>query len=245
MFCRTPEALFVRRRPSKVALSYARGAICTTETFKSCSVVRQRPLLYDGDQSDKQIKFESYACSDESYPNDAIICFRKPIHTIWPPKALQKGVPCTTPFSNRAGTRRDRLYALHKGSAWTGFRLRNLPAGPGIRPGMERSGAAATRSSERTAVRACLRSKSCGSKEPRGPGIRPGMDRCRHRSIHPKKMTRTPERAERSSLKFWGEMWGSNPRHPEPQSGALPTELISPCWECKGTKKTQSCNTFV
>ena len=23
-------------------------------------------------------------------------------------------------------------------------------------------------------------------------------------------------------------MWGSNPRHPEPQSGALPTELIAP-----------------
>ena len=28
---------------------------------------------------------------------------------------------------------------------------------------------------------------------------------------------------------FWGAMWGSNPRHPEPQSGALPTELIAPC----------------
>ena len=27
---------------------------------------------------------------------------------------------------------------------------------------------------------------------------------------------------------FWGAMWGSNPRHPEPQSGALPTELIAP-----------------
>ena len=27
----------------------------------------------------------------------------------------------------------------------------------------------------------------------------------------------------------WGAMWGSNPRHPEPQSGALPTELIAPC----------------
>ena len=26
-----------------------------------------------------------------------------------------------------------------------------------------------------------------------------------------------------------GAMWGSNPRHPEPQSGALPTELIAPC----------------
>ena len=27
-----------------------------------------------------------------------------------------------------------------------------------------------------------------------------------------------------------GAMWGSNPRQPEPQSGALPTELIAPCW---------------
>lgn len=26
----------------------------------------------------------------------------------------------------------------------------------------------------------------------------------------------------------WGEWWGSNPRPPEPQSGALPTELHSP-----------------
>ena|GEM_PF-5852673 len=30
-----------------------------------------------------------------------------------------------------------------------------------------------------------------------------------------------------SSL-VWGGIWGSNPRHPEPQSGALPTELIPP-----------------
>ena len=28
--------------------------------------------------------------------------------------------------------------------------------------------------------------------------------------------------------KKWGGIWGSNPRHPEPQSGALPTELIPP-----------------
>ena len=27
----------------------------------------------------------------------------------------------------------------------------------------------------------------------------------------------------------WGEWWGSNPRQPEPQSGALPTELHPPC----------------
>jgi excinuclease ABC subunit A len=30
-------------------------------------------------------------------------------------------------------------------------------------------------------------------------------------------------------LFFWGEWWGSNPRPPEPQPGALPTELHSPC----------------
>ena len=29
-------------------------------------------------------------------------------------------------------------------------------------------------------------------------------------------------------LFMWGGIWGSNPRHPEPQSGALPTELIPP-----------------
>ena len=28
--------------------------------------------------------------------------------------------------------------------------------------------------------------------------------------------------------KKWGDRWGSNPRQPEPQSGALPTELRSP-----------------
>ena len=26
----------------------------------------------------------------------------------------------------------------------------------------------------------------------------------------------------------WGERWGLNPRHPGPQSGALPTELLTP-----------------
>lgn len=29
-------------------------------------------------------------------------------------------------------------------------------------------------------------------------------------------------------VKGWGEWWGSNPRQPEPQSGALPTELHPP-----------------
>ena len=29
----------------------------------------------------------------------------------------------------------------------------------------------------------------------------------------------------------WGEQWVSNPRPPEPQSGALPTELCSPLHE--------------
>ena len=39
--------------------------------------------------------------------------------------------------------------------------------------------------------------------------------------------TKTP--SEKSESVSWGAMWGSNPRHPEPQSGALPTELIAPC----------------
>ena len=33
-----------------------------------------------------------------------------------------------------------------------------------------------------------------------------------------------------------GAMWGSNPRQLEPQSRTLPTELIAPYWDCKGTK---------
>ena len=32
----------------------------------------------------------------------------------------------------------------------------------------------------------------------------------------------------RRPFPVWGGIWGSNPRHPEPQSGALPTELIPP-----------------
>ena len=31
-----------------------------------------------------------------------------------------------------------------------------------------------------------------------------------------------------TGISTWGGIWGSNPRHPEPQSGALPTELIPP-----------------
>ena len=38
---------------------------------------------------------------------------------------------------------------------------------------------------------------------------------------------RTGGRRPPASL-MWGGIWGSNPRHPEPQSGALPTELIPP-----------------
>ena len=38
-----------------------------------------------------------------------------------------------------------------------------------------------------------------------------------------------PRPARPASARFqWGGIWGSNPRHPEPQSGALPTELIPP-----------------
>ena len=30
-------------------------------------------------------------------------------------------------------------------------------------------------------------------------------------------------------IHLWGEMWGSNPRMPEPQSGVLTTSPIPPC----------------
>ena len=43
----------------------------------------------------------------------------------------------------------------------------------------------------------------------------------------------TPKGSERGRRRpptsfLWGGIWGSNPRHPEPQSGALPAELIPP-----------------
>ncbi len=41
---------------------------------------------------------------------------------------------------------------------------------------------------------------------------------------HPAKTARR----SRAVAGKWGGIWGSNPRHPEPQSGALPTELIPP-----------------
>ena len=31
-----------------------------------------------------------------------------------------------------------------------------------------------------------------------------------------------------TNIEKWGERWGSNPRQPESQSGALPTELRPP-----------------
>ena len=40
------------------------------------------------------------------------------------------------------------------------------------------------------------------------------------------KLLNEPGRA--GLIPLWGGIWGSNPRHPEPQSGALPTELIPP-----------------
>src|SRR5574344_856967 len=46
----------------------------------------------------------------------------------------------------------------------------------------------------------------------------PGKDMPRNKNS-PRKNPRAARR---------GAMWGSNPRHPEPQSGALPTELIAP-----------------
>ena len=40
-------------------------------------------------------------------------------------------------------------------------------------------------------------------------------------------------RACQPAIPRWGERWGSNPRQPEPQSGALPTELRSPSYLIK------------
>ena len=45
--------------------------------------------------------------------------------------------------------------------------------------------------------------------------------------LHIPEYQRTEVGAPASAL-LWGGIWGSNPRHPEPQSGALPTELIPP-----------------
>ena len=47
-----------------------------------------------------------------------------------------------------------------------------------------------------------------------------------------------PRPAPPASARFqWGGIWGSNPRHPEPQSGALPTELIPPYLSVRQTAR--------
>ena len=46
-------------------------------------------------------------------------------------------------------------------------------------------------------------------------------------SVYKAHKTKQPSDSSESCSR--GAMWGSNPRHPEPQSGALPTELIAPC----------------
>ena len=51
--------------------------------------------------------------------------------------------------------------------------------------------------------------------------------RYNHRTHPQERKMRTTQRIVLTVT--WGAMWGSNPRHPEPQSGALPTELIAPC----------------
>ena len=52
--------------------------------------------------------------------------------------------------------------------------------------------------------------------------------RCVTITLHPN-VRYKPRPARPASARFqWGGIWGSNPRHPEPQSGALPTELIPP-----------------
>lgn len=50
----------------------------------------------------------------------------------------------------------------------------------------------------------------------------------------PKAIRKTPNKKSNNTYYLpqkWGEQWGSNPRPPEPQSGALPTELCSPSHE--------------
>ena len=48
-------------------------------------------------------------------------------------------------------------------------------------------------------------------------------------SPHPYTHNEKQRRYQKVSPLFSGGMWGSNPRHSEPQSDALPTELKPPC----------------
>ncbi len=53
--------------------------------------------------------------------------------------------------------------------------------------------------------------------------------RCVTITLHPNIMAiQAWSKPDRTNKKEKGGIWGSNPRHPEPQSGALPTELIPP-----------------
>ena len=47
-------------------------------------------------------------------------------------------------------------------------------------------------------------------------------------SQYPRRSVRERGRRRPPASFKWGGIWGSNPRHPEPQSGALPAELIPP-----------------
>ena len=53
--------------------------------------------------------------------------------------------------------------------------------------------------------------------------------RCVTITLHPNAWILLKEAGTAGLFNAWGGIWGSNPRHPEPQSGALPTELIPPC----------------
>ncbi len=61
-------------------------------------------------------------------------------------------------------------------------------------------------------------------------------------SVYKTHKTKQPSDSSESCSR--GAMWGSNPRHPEPQSGALPTELIAPCWRLQRYKKFFLCKNF-
>ena len=52
--------------------------------------------------------------------------------------------------------------------------------------------------------------------------------RCVTITLHPIVMKNRGRCSQPRLIVKWGGIWGSNPRHPEPQSGALPTELIPP-----------------
>ena len=73
---------------------------------------------------------------------------------------------------------------------------------------------------------ACIKCHNCQKR-----GFPPDPKRSPVQKAQPASSGKNKKRTTSKIVLFpiWGAMWGSNPRHPEPQSGALPTELIAPC----------------